>query len=182
MAVTSGLTLELFLQMEETRPYSEFFCGEAIQKPVPTFSHASIQGFLQAVIYAFLAQTGLGRILPEFRCIFGPAGRERAFVADLSYVAKHRLPTGRYLYAAPDLAIEILSPDQPAARFLEKVQFYLLNGVRLVWVIDSEAQTIAVLKPGEEGRVLTLGDTLEGDDVLPGFSVPVAEIFAQAQV
>ena len=181
MAVTSGLTMEQFLQMEETKPYSEFVCGEAIQKPMPTADHSAIQIFLGSLLLGFCRESGLGRAYTEFRCIFGPPGRERAFVPDLSFVTKDRLPTGAYLYEAPDLAVEILSPDQETGRFVEKIQFYLLHGVQMVWVIDPEAQTISVLVPGQDGQVLTSNDILEGGSILAGFSVSVAEIFAQMQ-
>lgn len=66
--------------------------------------------------------------------------------------------------------------------FLDKIQFYLLYGVRLVWVIDPGAQTIAVLSPGEEAHTLFGGDVLEGGDVLPGFAVAIDGIFARTQV
>lgn len=177
-----GLTLEHFLYLEETEPASEYACGEASQKPMPDVPHAAIQGFLMVVLYPFLAQTRLGRAFPELRCIFGPAGRERAYVPDLVYVAKAHLPSERHLHVAPDLAVEILSPDQRWAQFLDKIQFYLLYGVRLVWVIDPAAATIMVQAPGEEARILRSGDMLEGGEVLPGFSVAVDDIFAETEV
>jgi Uma2 family endonuclease len=99
-------------------------------------------------------------------------------VPDLVYVSSTKLPVPRHLHAAPDLAVEVLSPDQNWAQFLSKLQFYLLYGVRLVWVIDPAASTITVEGPGVEAVVLRPGDGLEGGDVLPGFSVPVADIFA----
>src|SRR5207249_711998 len=122
------------------------------------------------------------RALPEFRCIFGPPGRERAYVPDLAFVATGRLTADLYLHAAPDLAIEILSPDQHMAELLDKIQFYLLNGVRLVWVIDPKRTAVAVLVPNQEARLLTPGDTLDGGDVLPGSSIAISDIFAQMQV
>jgi Uma2 family endonuclease len=75
--------------------------------------------------------------------------------------------------------VEILSPDQNWAQFLDKIQFYLLNGVRLIWVLDPTASTVTVEAPGEEARILRPGDTMDGGDVLPGFSYLVADIFAQ---
>src|SRR5581483_9868769 len=102
--------LEAFLRLEETEPFSEYACGEAFQKPMPNRHHAAIQTFLAVALYPFLARTGLGRALTEFRCIFGPPGRERAYIPDLVYVARDRLTADLYLRAAPDLAIEILSP------------------------------------------------------------------------
>jgi Uma2 family endonuclease len=60
------------------------------------------------------------------------------------------------------------------------LRFYLLHGVRLVWVVDPIAQTITVYAPGAgDERVLQSGDTLDGGDVLPGFSVQVDEVMAQ---
>lgn len=182
MAVRSGLTLEQFLQMEESEPASEYACGEAFQKPMPDVPHSAIQTFLAAILYPFLARTGSGRVFTELRCIFGQPGRERTYVPDITYVARARLPSERHLHSAPDLAIEILSSDQHMAHFLDKIQFYLLYGVRLVWVIDPATATVTVQVPGEEARILSSGDALDGGDVLPGFSVAVDDIFAQTQV
>jgi len=56
------------------------------------------------------------------------------------------------------------------------------GGVRMVWVVDPVSATVAMLVPGQEARILSSGDTLDGSDVLPGFTVAVAEIFAQTQV
>jgi Uma2 family endonuclease len=177
-----GLTLEQFLRLDETKPASEFACGEAFQKPMPDFSHSAIQAIVISALFTFLAHTGLGRVLPEFRCVFGPSDRERTYVPDVVFVAKDRLPTERHLHAAPDLAVEILFPDQHWSQFLDKIQFYLLYGVRLVWVIDPATATITVETPGQEARVLRAGDVLDGGDVLPGFGIAVDEIFAQTQL
>jgi Uma2 family endonuclease len=181
MAVASRLTLDEFLHLPDEKPALEYGCGKVVQKPMPVWDHSTIQGFLLVVLSRFLDTTFLGRAVPELRCIFGTPGSERAFVPDISYVAAEHYPEGPYLRTAPDLAIEILSPSQNIAWLLDKAQFYLLNGARLVWVIDPGAGTIAVLAPGEEGRTLTTGETLDGGEVLPGFSVAVDEIFAQTE-
>lgn len=75
--------------------------------------------------------------------------------------------------AAPDLAIEILSPDQNMARFLDKIQFYLLNGVRLVWVIDSAAQTVAVLSPNQEAVPFFLATRSTEETSFQAFKSPL---------
>jgi len=181
MTIASKMTLDEFLRLSDEKPALEYACGEVVQKPMPVWDHSTIQGYFLLMLGQFLLRSGLGRALPEFRCIFGPPGRERALVPDVAYVAKERYPEGRYLRTAPDIVIEILSPDQNTARFLDKVQFYLLNGVRLGWVIDPEASTVAVLAPGEEGRTLGAGDEIDGGDVLPGFTLSVGELFAQMQ-
>jgi Uma2 family endonuclease len=182
MTVTTKISFEHFMRAPGTKPASEWACGEVVQKPMPTVPHSMIQGYFILTLGPFLHRTGIGWIFPELRCIFGPTGRERIFVPDLVYIARERLPSEQYLYAPPDLAIEILSPEQPMARFSDKIQFYLLNGVRLVRVIDPIDRTVAALAPGQEPRVLSSGDTLDGGDVLPGFSVAVDDIFAQMLV
>jgi Uma2 family endonuclease len=187
MATTTRWSLEEFLAMPETEPASEYVCGEVIQKPMPDNAHAAIQWFLVEMLAPFLRRTRLGVGRTEWRCIFGPPGRKRAYIPDLVYVANTNMPKGsalrhRFLRTAPDLAVEILSRDQSMGRFTEKIQFYLMHGVRLVWIIDPRKRTITVLAPGQEPRTLTVGDTLDGGDVLPGFSVAVDDIFAQLQV
>lgn len=173
------LTLDEFQRLPDTKPASEYACGEVFQKPMPDGPHAALQAAFILVLHPFLARTGLGRVLPELRCIFGPSGRERIYVPDVVYVSQAKLPLPRHLYAAPDVAIEVLSPDQHWPQFLDKIQFYLLYGVRLVWVIDPATRRITVEAPGQEARVLGAGDVLDGGDVLPGFSVDVDAIFAE---
>jgi Uma2 family endonuclease len=187
MATTTRMSLAEFLALPETEPASEYFCGEVVQKPMPDNAHAMIQWFLVELLAPFLRRTRLGRGGTEWRCVFGPRGQRQGFVPDLVYVSQTRMPKGsalrhRYLRIAPDLAVEILSRGQPDERFDKKIQFYLAQGVRLVWIVDPRARTVTVLTPGQEPRTLTAGNTLDGGEVLPGFSVPIADIFAQLDV
>jgi Uma2 family endonuclease len=80
------------------------------------------------------------------------------------------------LQGPPDLAVEILSPDDRMIKVMAKVEFYLANGVRLVWVINPEARTVIVMSSPTESRTLHEDDVLDGGDVIPGFSVPVRDI------
>ena len=186
MATTTRMTLAEFLKLSETEPASEYICGEVVQKPMPDSAHAIVQWFLVELLAPFLRRTRLGRGGTEWRCVFGPRGQKQGFVPDLVFVADARMPKGnalrqRFLRTAPDLAVEILSRGQPDERFEKKIALYLAHGVRLVWIIDPRARTVSVLAPNQEPRTLTPGDTLDGD-VLPGFAVPVAEIFAQLEI
>ncbi len=185
MTTRKRMTLEEFLAAPDTEPASEYACGEVFRKPMPTNAHGILQLYIGMLLFQFLSRTRLGRVRTEWRCIFGPPGRRRAFVPDVVYASFERLPpvdatVQAYLETAPDLAVEILSPHESAARFASKLRFYLLHGVRLVWVVDPLAQTITVYTPGQaDERVLRVGDTLAGADVLPGFSASVADIMAQ---
>jgi len=99
-----------------------------------------------------------------------------AFVSK-TCIAKQGL-TGWFYPAPPDLAVEILSSSDGAVEFMEKMDEWLEAGTRLIWVVNPEKKTIHVHASGRAIAKLRLGGTLEGEDVLPGLKIPVAEIFA----
>lgn len=81
---------------------------------------------------------------------------------------------------APDLAVEVASPSQDASAMAAKARVYLQGGTRLVWVLWPQAQHIDVWRAGHLNRpsaTLNCGDTLDGEDVVPGFTYPVAALF-----
>jgi Uma2 family endonuclease len=173
------LTLREFEALPETEPASELIDGEVVQKPMPTFEHGVIQSLLSFVLLTFLRAHPLGAVGSEVRCIFGPAGSERPYVPDLVFIRSERvrlISRRQPFRGAPDLAVEILTPDDRPDRVAAKVAFYLLHGVRLVWLVDPEARAVTVLT--SDGRSERLGEeaTLDGNDVLPGFAVPVRDI------
>lgn len=81
---------------------------------------------------------------------------------------------------APDLAVEVASPSQWQPEMAAKVARYLAAGVRLVWVIWPRWEQVDTWRPGDlaPSATLIVGDTLDGEAVLPGFSYPVARLFA----
>jgi Uma2 family endonuclease len=187
MRAPPHLSLEEFLALRDTEPASEYACGEVMQKPMPTNAHGALQLYIAMLIFQFLSRTKIGRVRTEWRCIFGPGRRKRSFVPDVVYASFERMPPVNaveqaYLETAPDLVVEILSPGESPERFARKLRFYLLHGIRLAWVVDPVAQTITIYTPGPtEERILRPGDTLDGEDVLPGFTASVAEIMAQLE-
>lgn len=179
MATTSALSLEWFLAQPETKPYSEYAQGEVVQKPMPELDHGALQIYLAYLLVGYLRNSKQGRAYTELRCVFGPSGDRRAYVPDVAVIVAERVTRGGHFRAAPDIAVEVLSPGQPDQRFREKLSFYLVNGVRLVWVVDPKRETIQVLSPGQEPVTLSPGDALDGGDVLPGFQASLTEVFAQ---
>lgn len=100
---------------------------------------------------------------------------------DVSFVAKERIPSEGppegYWELAPDLAVEVVSPNDPAVQVQSKVQMWLESGVRLVWVVYSDTRAIMAYKSLKEITTFTAEDTLDGGQVVPGFECAVAEIF-----
>ena len=87
---------------------------------------------------------------------------------------------GPFLHVAPDLVVEVLSESNTPREMQIKLGEYAAAGVKLVWYVDPDAKTVTVYPRGRErGRkVLGVGDTLDGGKVLPGFALPVADLFA----
>ncbi|MEJ7810989.1 MAG: Uma2 family endonuclease [Gemmatimonadaceae bacterium] len=100
---------------------------------------------------------------------------------DIAFVRKDRIPPGgpgpKYFDGAPDLAVEVLSPDDTVYEVEEKVEECLAAGVAAVWVINPKRRRVTVYESDVTHRVLHEGDALEGGDILPGFRCAVREIF-----
>jgi Uma2 family endonuclease len=179
MATTSQLTLAQFLPLPETEPASEYADGEVVRRTMPSVAHMIDRQLLSIVAGLFVQRNGLGLSGPEGRCIFGPAGAERALVPDyLILSASHTsgLDLHGPIRRAPDLAVETLSPDDRMTQVMEKLRFYLANGVRVVWLIDPERRTLTVLTPPETTRILTEEDTVLGGGVLAGFTCTMRDL------
>lgn len=78
---------------------------------------------------------------------------------------------------APDLAVEILSPSNTPAAIRGKVAEYLVAGTRIMWIVDPDSRTVTVYRSLLVPHVLAEAETLDGEDVVPGFRITVAELF-----
>ena len=100
---------------------------------------------------------------------------------DASFVRAHRLPQDGigpgFLKLAPDLAVEVLSPNESASELEEKLDDYRACGTPLLWVIDPARRTVMIVASDAPVRWLREADTLSGGSVVPGFSCGVAELF-----
>ncbi|MDQ3746805.1 MAG: Uma2 family endonuclease [Acidobacteriota bacterium] len=101
---------------------------------------------------------------------------------DASFVSREKLATvenwDKFFPFAPDLAVEVLSPGNIVKEIDEKVAFYFAAGSRAVWVINPKRRTATVYTSPSEFRTLGGQDTLDGGDVLPGFSLELSKLFA----
>ena len=176
------LDVEQFLKLPEIKPALEFMNGRVIQKMSPRYRHSSIQAELLAALNAFAKPRRLGVARPELRCTFGGA----SVVPDISYIARERLPRdadGKVVEdfrIAPDLTVEIRSTGQSIGELSGKIKLCLKHGGRLGWLVDPKLKRVHVFEAGRPSRILDETATLEGGDLLPGFSMPVRNIFAWA--
>ena len=100
---------------------------------------------------------------------------------DIGFVRQERVPLEgcpkTFWPGPPDLAVEVVSPSDTVSEVEEKVQEYLQGGTRMVWVVNPKLQTVTVYCSLRDIRILTAKDTLDGLDIVPGFSLSVATIF-----
>lgn len=115
----------------------------------------------------------------HYRCF--PFAPELVRKPDVSFIRLDRLQASMFgqglATIAPDLAVEVVSPRDPYREVEGKVDEYLRAGVRLVWVINPERELVRIHRAdGSVSEVRGAGE-LSGEDVLPGFSTPVARLF-----
>ena len=115
-----------------------------------------------------------------FQCFAWKPDRVRR--ADVSFIAAERysldqLSREGYSTIPPDLAVEVISPNDLAQELDEKLEDYLRAGVKLIWVISPETRTLQVYYPDGTSRRLHEGDEVSGDNVIPGFRCLVAALF-----
>ena len=89
-----------------------------------------------------------------------------------------KLPRG-FIQGSPDLAVEILSPSDTTESIHGKSTEYFENDTKLAWVINPEDRTVLIYHSPNPDKILTVKDTLNGEEILKGFSFPVAELFAK---
>lgn len=159
----------------------ELVRGELIMMSPAGFEHGRVVvaatlvlgGYLKGHPIATLAGAETG-----FRIATDP---DTVRAPDVALVLKERVPADRvrgFFPGAPDLAVEVLSPDDRAGEVLEKVRDWFAGGCRCVWVVDPRTHTVSVYCSASQCRVLSDADVLEDEPLLPGFRVPVAEFFA----
>lgn len=101
---------------------------------------------------------------------------------DVAFIAAERVPAGKrpakFWPIVPDLVVEIISPSDVRREVEEKIMDWLKAGVPLAWVVNPSQRSVTVYVPGAKPRILQSTGTLDGGDVLPGFTLPLGDIFS----
>ncbi|HCG28761.1 MAG TPA: Uma2 family endonuclease [Thermomicrobiales bacterium] len=181
-ATTPRLTADDLLQMPDDGHRYELDCGELVQLPMSSFNSSRIAVRISSAMYAFVNARGLGYIAGVDGAYILKRDPDVVRVPDVSFVRAERMPPeeqwSRFLDLAPDLAVEVISPSDTVRDSLDKVREYLDAGVQLVWVVQPSRRMVTVYYPDRTARLYYDDATLDGGDILPGFTLPVADIFA----
>jgi Uma2 family endonuclease len=159
----------------------ELWDGKIIAMSPARPKHGAVIARLSYYLGAHIYENKLGEIFDGqtgFRL-----GTQNCFQPDISFVSRERmkliLPHGMegMFDAAPDLAVEVLSPSDSITKSEKKMQLYLAHGTRLGWMIDTKNKTARVYRPGEAFELLKGDKALTGIPVLPSFRISLAKIF-----
>jgi Uma2 family endonuclease len=177
MAGTRVATEADLLRMPRDGRKYELVEGAIVMTPAGS-RHGQVAVRLSARLLA-ATENGRGHVFDSSTGFRLPGGNVRS--PDVSFVAAGRFPGERvpegFPELAPDLAVEILSPEDRAREVMDKVGELLDAGVRLVWVIDPRGgRAVAYRSPAGAREIGADGD-LDGEDVLPGFRCPLAALF-----
>lgn len=183
MAVRERLTAAEFDHIaslpENREKRLEYIGGEIVE--VGSNNYASqVAGIILFFVQLFIRERGIGGSVTGADGGYIVSGER--YIPDVAYISLARQPQPSheaYNPNPPDLAVEVLSPTDDPASLRIKVVNYLRAGTT-VWVVDPIKKQLEVYVPGEAPQTLTAAETLKGDPVLPGFAVPVNDLFPES--
>lgn len=179
---TSDCTIEdfeAFTVRPENRDRSfELIDGEIVEKAMPTEEHALIVNLFLYHLTGYAMGRKIGLPGPESRFRV-PGDTKNSRRPDISMVIDPDVPVTTKGAAShtPDVIVEVKSPDDSNDDLRDRARFYIVNGAKLVWLVFPRPKIIEVYRPGVPSEMLTADDTLDGYDVLPGFSLPAGTLF-----
>lgn len=173
--VTAEDLLHLYLPDKQV----ELVRGRLIVREPPGFRHGLVAGRLANRMANHVDSHNLGVVLAAetgFK-IFADPDTVRA--ADVAFVRRERVPDPApvgYVALAPDLVVEVLSPNDRPGEILSKIGDWLNAGARLAWVVDPARRQARVYRSDGTDTLLAEQDPLDGEDVLPGFSTLLRDV------
>lgn len=180
------MTAEEFWQLCADGKPRELVRGEVVEKmPVGTW-HAITASFIDYQLRKFLEgfKERIGVVATELGFLIRYADEESVRAPDVAFIRKERLPSPLpegYAEFVPDLAVEVVSPNDTYTEIHDKVDEFLRAGVSVVWVVDPQRRKVEVYQQDAPTQTLRAGDTLTCEAILPGFALPVSEIFAELE-
>ena len=158
--------------------------GELVMSPKNTWYHGLICVRLSAALVHFSSEHRLGAVLDSSTGFWMHNRNCRA--PDISFVPKSRLTAlgfkpkeERFFPGAPDLAVEILSPNNTRAEIDARLRDFFSSGTQLAWIINPETESVEICRSLTQRKLLGSGAFLEGEDLLPGFRYPLADLFKE---
>ena len=187
---TGPMTVNDLLERRDDGWHYELVEGRLIRMPPSGFRASRIAMRLGGLLVTFVDAHELGAVTTsdgayDLSAPGTPPTKGTGLAPDIAFIRAERLPPhiafdeDKAVPFAPDLAVEVASPNQFRPGMAKKAQRFLAAGTRLVWIVWPKRREIDVWLPGNTRptRILRGGETLDGGEVLPGFSCVVDALF-----
>lgn len=178
---TQLITAEELLRLPDSPYRHELVKGELITMSLPGEEHGAVIMNIAAPLAQYVRRNDLGVVYGAETGFQIERNPDTVLGPDVAFIRKDRVEqTGiskGYRFGAPDLVVEVISPSDNMKKVEQKIQRWLSADARLVWTVDPKTRTIKVYEGPNAATVLAEADELTGGDVVPGFRLPVAEIF-----
>ena len=179
MTPPDTVTADELLHLDIPGKRAELVRGVLLVSEPPGYRHGDVTARLAKILMDHVDHDDLGRVLAAATgfCLARDPDTVRA--ADVAFIRRERLPhppPDGYADLAPDLVVEVLSPNDRPGKVLAKVADWLDAGSRLVWVVDPKRRHARVYRAEGGESLVPEGGTLDGEDVVPGFTCPLATI------
>ena len=160
----------------------ELVKGRIVPTSLARDEHGAIEANISAELLTFVRSHKLGKVRVGKVGIYTHRDPDTVRGADVLFISNERYARKKgtgFLDVAPDLVVEILSPNDRWTEVTQKLREYFAIGVRLVWVVDPQSRSVYAYRTLTDVREFSASDDLLGEDVLPGFSVKVAQLFEE---
>ncbi len=171
------MTVAEFEKLPDDGNRHELDEGELIVMPPPETRHGIVQLAVGEALRQAVRKAGGGIVASECGFRLSPGVVRGPDVAFVSEEKRSRIPRRGYCEFAPDIAVEILSPNDNAGQLQRKIAQYLAAGTTIVWILDADALTATIYEKSGEFRTLNADDMIDAPALLPGFAVPVRTLF-----
>ncbi len=179
------ITADEFMEMRDPNDglVRELIRGEIVTMSLPGGLHGVVCSKIDRKVGNHSDSNRLGHVASNDTGILLERDPDTLRGADVSYWSFARLPKmpKGYVEIAPDLAIEVFSPNDTQRKIRQKIKEFFFNGTKRVWVVYPEDRMVAVFRSPTEAKFLDEIDELDGEDVLPGFRCKVADFFPPAE-
>ncbi len=144
-------------------------------------NHGLIAGEIFGRLYTFVTAHDLGRVFAAETGFILSRNPNSVRAPDAAFITRERIgetrPERGFWPVAPDLAVEVMSPNDTSAEIENKIREYFAAGTRLIWVIYPQSRTVHVYDSAQRAQILSANETLGGGELLPGFACEIAMLF-----
>ncbi len=175
------MTADDLLRLPDDGQRHELVAGELRTMPPSGEEHGTVAMTVGTDLAQYVRAHELGRVLAAETGFLLTTDPDTVRAPDVAFISRGRAttpPVPDYWPGPPDLAVEVVAPSDLYTDVEEKVATWLEHGTQMVIVINPRRRTVAVHRSPTQVRHLTVADTLDGEDVVPGWMVPVRELFA----